>query len=67
LHFLDTDCLFQFQQLQLFIGECFAARAVLRDAHQPQPCFQYLDLQLRIVRTVLGFSRLRSASGSVAR
>jgi len=36
VHFLDADTGFQFQQLQLFIAEFFAARAVLGKACPPQ-------------------------------
>ena len=46
LHFQIAHARLQFQQLQLRVTEFFAARAVLLDALQPQPLFQYLDLQI---------------------
>ena len=46
LHFQIAGARLSLQQLQLPVAELFAAGAVFLDALQPQPFFQYLDLEV---------------------
>ena len=45
-YFSATDSRLQFQELQLCVGEFFAAGSVLLDSYQTQSFFQYPDLIL---------------------
>ena len=46
LYFQIADAGLLFQQLQLRVAELFAAGTVLLNPLQPQPLFQYLDLEV---------------------
>ena len=50
-HFTDDG--FKFEQHHLRVGELFAARSILPDAHQPQTLFQHPNLQLRVLQPAL--------------
>ena len=48
LHYHFTDDGLKFEQFHLRLGEPFAARSILLDAHQSQTLFQHTNLQLRV-------------------
>src|SRR5271166_7042596 len=56
--FGTADARLQLQQLQLLVGELFAARTILRNPLLTQPLFQHLDLQLRVLQTLLRRTQL---------
>src|ERR1035441_1176685 len=53
-----ADARLQLQQLQLLVGELFAARTILRNPLLTQPLFQHPDLQLRVLQTLLRRTQL---------
>src|ERR1019366_9219258 len=53
-----ADARLQLQQLQLRVGELFAARTILRNPLLTQSLFQHPDLQLRVLQTLLRRTQL---------
>src|SRR5208337_622785 len=53
LHHHFTDDGLEFEQFHLRVGELFAARSILLDAHQPQLLFQHPNPQLRVLQPAL--------------
>src|SRR5271165_4215448 len=49
-HYYLIDDRLKFEQFQLRVGELFAARSILLDAHQPQLLFQHTNPQLRVLQ-----------------
>jgi len=52
-HYRFTDDGGKFEQFHLRVGELFAARSILFDAHQPQTLFQHANPQLRVLQPAL--------------
>ncbi len=53
LHHHFTDDWLKREQFHLRVGEFFAARSILLDAHQPQLLFQHTNPQLRVPQPAL--------------